>query len=382
MTTTTETEVVRGGNTSSPDRNRPAKTWDITINNYTDSDVSFLENLECSKKIISKEVGEKGTPHLQGRMTFKRTYRFTQLKKLHSKAHWSITECPQDFNYIMKEDSEIIIKEDNRKQGYRTDLVKIYEEIKEGKTVEQITIEAPIIYHQYGRTLEKLEDIVNRKKFRTEMTKCEWLYGETGVGKSHKAFENYSEDTHYLWTNDGGWWDGYRGQEIVVINDFRGEIPYNMMLQLIDKWPMKVRRRNREPMPFVSKMIYITSSLRPDQIYRHRDEEDNIAQLLRRIKVTECKKNEPPEVPKHFRRIAGPSMGRSPFVATPLDAGIIMEAGLHHLPAASFDPNSAPPPLLCPRPAGGGEEAELLVEEMAQNRKTFRGLRIRKLNKD
>lgn len=38
------------------------------------------------------------------------------------------------------------------------------------KTVNQIAIENSSFYHQYYRLLNKIEDLVLRKKFRTEMT--------------------------------------------------------------------------------------------------------------------------------------------------------------------------------------------------------------------
>lgn len=288
----TETEVVRGGNTGPP--NKPQKTWDVTVNNYTETDIEFFKKLECNKKVISKEISESGTPHLQGRMTFKRTYRLTALKKLHPKAHWEETIKDEDSNYCMKIDSEVIINENNSRQGERVDLKLIRDEIIAGKKVDDIIMENPILGHQYGRTLDRLDDINSRNRSRTAMTTCEWIYGPTGSGKSHKAFEGYDEETHFLWTDDNGWWDGYNGQEIVIMNDYRGTIPYNVLLQLIDKWPMKVRRRNREPMPFVSKHIIITSSLPPDKIYKHRDAEDSLEQLLRRVRITELNVSLPP----------------------------------------------------------------------------------------
>ena len=112
--------------------------------------------------------------------------------------------------------------------------------------------------------------------------------GKTGVGKSHKAFDNYNSETHYLWKlNDKNWQDGYTGQEIVIINDFRGEINYNELLNLIDKWPYTLPRRGREPVPFLAKHIIITSSLPPEKVYWRRDNEDYLEQLFRRIKIIE-----------------------------------------------------------------------------------------------
>ena len=171
-------------------------------------------------------------------------------------------------------------------QGKRADLDAIKETILTGeKTVDDLVLESPMVYHMYGRTMEKIEELALLKKYRTEMTTCEWLVGETGKGKSHRAFENYSPETHYVLPDDKGWWDGYKGQDVVIINDFRGHITYNNLLQMIDKWPYSVSRRGKCPLPFVSKHVIITSSLEPSKVYHNRDEEDSIAQLLRRVKV-------------------------------------------------------------------------------------------------
>ena len=71
----------------------------------------------------------------------------------------------------------------------------------------------------------------------------------------------------------------------MIINEFRGKIPYNELLEMIDKWPYHIRRRGREPAPFLAKHIIITSSMTPAQVYWRREAEDKLDQLLRRIEV-------------------------------------------------------------------------------------------------
>lgn len=56
-----------------------------------------------------------------------------------------------------------------------------------------------MLYHQYGRTLEKLADSKDLKTWRQHRTTCDWLYGTTGTGKSARAFQDYHPDTHYKW---------------------------------------------------------------------------------------------------------------------------------------------------------------------------------------
>lgn len=170
-------------------------------------------------------------------------------------------------------------------QGERNDLKWWCQQIKEGKvTSEEILEEAPAMYHQYGRTLEKLEDIVNRRKQRNWLTEGFWFYGPTESGKSRRVWEQYP-DLYRVPTTDKGWWDGYRGQETVLIDDFRGSIAYGDLLNIVDRYPYEVSRRGREPYPFLAKRVFITSSLRPEEVYHNLAANDSLAQLNRRFVV-------------------------------------------------------------------------------------------------
>ena len=263
------------------------RNYCFTLNNYTETEVEQLKAIGCSYILLGREVGEQGTPHIQGYVEFENSKRLTTLKKINPRIHWEPRKGTQEqaIEYC-KKDNRWEEYGKKKEQGQRKDLDAIKDDILKGKKVDELAIENPEIVHQYGRTLDRIEDIALRKQFRTEMTQGVWLWGETAVGKSHIAFDGYNPETHYLWANDGKWWDGYRGQEIVIMNDFRGEIAYNELLQLIDKWPYKVPRRGREPMPFVSKKVIITSSLPPEKIYKSKGE-DKLEQLLRRLTVTE-----------------------------------------------------------------------------------------------
>lgn len=266
------------------------RAWCFTINNYRTTDIESVKSLEekCVFLICGKEIGDKKkTKHLQGYVYFKNPVLRSGLSKILKRARLvpARGSAEQNKTYCSKEGDLLCEFGSLPVQGKRTDLLEIKNEILNGKKVDDITLENPSLYHQYGRTLSKIEDLAMRKKYRTEMTQCDWIYGKTNVGKSHEAFKDFNPETHYVWKNDNGWQDGYTQQETVIINDFRGEIPYNELLQLIDKWPHYLKRRNREPMPFISKKIIITSSLPPEKVYRHRDDEDKIEQLLRRIHV-------------------------------------------------------------------------------------------------
>nr|WAE42385.1 MAG: replication associated protein [Cressdnaviricota sp.] len=270
------------------------RAYTFTINNYTEGDLYDVELLKSSDRvryiIAGYEVGENNTPHIQGYVYFENAITMKSMSVYLPRAHLEGAKGTSLRNqeYCSKEGKVFCEKGEPPMQGKRNDLDAIKKEIALGKQVDDICMENPMIYHQYGRTLSKIEDICFRKKYRSEMTKGIWIYGGTGVGKSHMAFENYTPDTHYVLNiNDNGWWEGYTGQENVIINEFRGQIKFSELLDLVDKWPKTVKRRNREPAPFISKTVWVTSCFPPEEVYCNM-EGDCISQLYRRFKVYYC----------------------------------------------------------------------------------------------
>lgn len=263
------------------------RAWVFTINNYTEDDKKKVLDLECQAIVAGLEVGEEGTPHIQGAVYFKSQKTLTAVKKSLPRAHLAVMRGQwEDQKYCEKEGNLLRKEGKGPEQGKRTDLDGLKRKLDEGEGLAGCFEENFALTVQYYKGFEKYEDIINRKKYRTEMTEGEWYHGETMTGKSEKAFLGYDPETVYLWTDDGGWWDGYTGQPVVVMNDFRGQVPFNEMLNLCDKWPHKVRRRGREPAPFLAKKVIVTSSLHPEDIYKKREAEDSMEQLRRRFVIT------------------------------------------------------------------------------------------------
>lgn len=98
------------GNTK-PKRLNQAKKWCFTFNNYTDdlyNEIIDKFKMEAKKYIIGKEVGEQGTPHLQGYVELKNSIRPTELK-LSKSIHWEVSKGneEQNINYCSKENNYI-----------------------------------------------------------------------------------------------------------------------------------------------------------------------------------------------------------------------------------------------------------------------------------
>lgn len=249
-----------------------------------------------------EQCPDTGMVHFQGYVEFKQPM---TLGRIQQAVYWGeqfhierrFGTAKQASDYCKKDESYLGLGRMEfghlSAQGARGDLLKLRDEIKEGKQVEEILMDDPMIYHQYGRTLEKMEDIRLRKMKRNWQTKGIWYYGETGSGKSHKAFTEHG-DNYYVktWGKDTEWWDGYRGEEVVIFNEFRGQIAYAEILALLDKWPHMVSRRGKEPIPFLAKLVIITCPVLPELIYKRQvDKADGLEQLYRRIEVVYVDKN-------------------------------------------------------------------------------------------
>lgn len=83
--------------------------WFLTWNNYPEQ-IEQIEQWinvmkhECDWFVIQEEVGESGTPHLQGSLKLKKRQRRTQLSRINTKVHWEPTKCLFKANeYCSKE---------------------------------------------------------------------------------------------------------------------------------------------------------------------------------------------------------------------------------------------------------------------------------------
>jgi len=204
--------------------------------------------------------------------------------------------------YCSKDTAGELIKHGSEPaQGARGDIDEAKELIMKGDmTADEICVENPGFFHQYGRTLDRAEAIALRQRYRTWRTLCTWYTGHTFSGKSwhcFKAHGEYDPKTHYVKNLNEDWWDGYKGQPIVIFNEFRGQIPFSEMLDLIDEWPKTVRWRGREPVPFLAKEIVIASVKHPEDVYVNQSGEP-WEQWTRRVKVVTLKKRTREDGPK------------------------------------------------------------------------------------
>lgn len=97
--------------TGNTNRSSMAKNWVFTWNNYPETAISDLkatfEKMD-SNYCFQPEVGESGTPHLQGCVSFKKKIRPIESKQFAKQIHWSVMRGTilQACEYCTKEDTK------------------------------------------------------------------------------------------------------------------------------------------------------------------------------------------------------------------------------------------------------------------------------------
>lgn len=201
--------------------NNATRSWVFTLNNPTDAEIEFFENVECKRIVVGDETGDNGTRHLQGFITWTRTYRLAALKKLSPRAHWQPAKAGDAANYCMKE--KILINKGESEQGKRTDWEKLKEDIDAGASEQELRNSHFSLYMRYKRSIQEElskkrahiqrdENLVfTEPQINLEEHPVVALVGPSGIGKTQFAlshFENplvvsHIDDLKNLENHDG-----------------------------------------------------------------------------------------------------------------------------------------------------------------------------------
>jgi len=105
-------------------------------------------------------------------------------------------------------------------------------------------------------------------------------WGPPGTGKSHNAWDQAGLEAYPKDPNTK-FWDGYRGQRNVVIDEFRGAISISHILRWFDRYPTIVEIKGSS-VALAAESIWVTSNLHPENWYLDLDKDTRDA-LLRRL---------------------------------------------------------------------------------------------------
>lgn len=196
--------------------------WTYTINNYSDETITLINMLDCQYNVYGKEVGESGTPHLQGFIFYTNKKSFKQVKKDLPTAHIEkANNIDAAINYCKKDDDFYERGQAPMTKSQQGEIGRVKGKefwdntlaLAKANKLDEIDSKVLISHYNVLRSIAKdyAEAPPDLK------TVCGiWIHGPPGTGKSHIARSNYGK--FYL-KETNKWWDSYRGEPTVIIDE-------------------------------------------------------------------------------------------------------------------------------------------------------------------
>lgn len=199
-------------------------------------------------------------------------------------AHAEPTRSRAADDYVWKEDSRIAGTQfELGTKKVRRNIAKDWDAVKSAAIAGRLDdIPSDIFVRNYSSLRKIAADFASPVGIERTVTV---FWGPTGVGKSRRAWELGGLDS-FPKDPRTKFWDGYRGQDSVIIDEFRGGIDISHILRWFDRYPVIVEIKGSSTVLKASK-IFITSNLDPRNWYPELDDCTKAA-LLRRLQIVHC----------------------------------------------------------------------------------------------
>jgi hypothetical protein len=242
---------------------------------YLPAELAYIKGqLECG--------ADTGYLHWQVLAVFNKKCRLAFVKRIFGNGiHAELTKSKAANDYVWKDETRVDgtqfeLGQLKFKRNCETDWAAVLDDAKRGRMDD---IPPDIIVRHYGNLrrigMDHLAPVAVERRIIV-------YWGPSGTGKSRRAWNEAGLDA-YPKDPLTKFWDGYRGQENVVIDEFRGGVSIGHVLRWFDRYPVNIEVKGAA-VTLRARTIWITSNLAPDQWYPDLDQ-DTKAALLRRLEV-------------------------------------------------------------------------------------------------
>lgn len=277
--------------------NKQFRHFAFTWNNYCKHDENWetslkaqLEKLGANYYIYAEEVGEKGTPHIQGYVQLKTRKYFNMLKQtLHPTCHITVVNgsSQDNINYCKKTDKFCEVGElreigrARAKQARDWELLINLAKNNDLLRIEQDSPKDYIVYYRTFKTIamDNLNPIAIQRR-------CLWIFGKPGSGKSRVCHMLFP---FAYWKNGNKWWDGYRGEDTVVLDDLDTPVLFGHLKRWADRYKV-VGEVKGSSVGLTYNQFIVTSNFTPSDLAAQDDRMPiaTIQAITRRFLVVEA----------------------------------------------------------------------------------------------
>lgn len=275
------------GESTGVGKRKRSRAWIMTLNNYTEEEVERLRTGDMGPiqwLIVGKEVGDKGTPHLQMACRFKyqvsRATVGAYFKGCWFEAKSEYSTFAQVAAYCSKQC--LLFERGSRPadpgKGPKSVMDNFVVMIKERKSDIEMFEKHPSMMLRYVSSVGHIKGLYGGSVPR-EPVEVYWYWGETGAGKSFRVEKEVKDAAMEVYRQNGSpWWSGYDNHPAVVIDDIPKNKDFTSLLKELDVYNYQAQTKGGHVW-IKAKKIWVTSSYDPETI-------DAGGQLARRL--TKC----------------------------------------------------------------------------------------------
>lgn len=192
-----------------------SRSWCFTINNYSVLDIDVCDTVVCEYIIYGREIGEHGTPHLQGYIRVKNAKTLRAMKTyFHPNAHLEMAKTVKEAIEYCKKDGDWtergtapMTQEEKGLKGKAA--IEARWNLAKAGLFEDLPPEQIKTYEYIFRKNLEVED-------RGTLDNL-WIQGPSGCGKSSFVRQEHAE---FYSKPMSKWWDGYNHEDVVLLDDF------------------------------------------------------------------------------------------------------------------------------------------------------------------
>lgn len=270
--------------TSMPPVSGRHRGWCFTLNNYTTDQCSALLQRvsQDGNKVVylcfGKEVGDSGTPHLQGYVHFSRNVRLREAKNsLVGSPHLegrrgtleeAIEYCKKDGDFHEAGSLPPSAAQRGRMGGDAE--IQRWDDAREAASRGEYDLVPSDIYIRHYSNIRRIG--ADHQPATSPQERCRglWLFGEPGSGKSYWA-RAYNPGSTYI-KLQSKWWDNYEKEEVVLIEDL-DEVSIGNMKNHLKIWADKYEFRGEvkgAAMKINPKLLIVTSNFAIEDLFSER----------------------------------------------------------------------------------------------------------------
>lgn len=227
--------------------------------------------------------------------------RVSGLSRFFGGGHWELTRSAASRDYVWKDDTYVSTRFELGSLPIRRNNKVDWDAIRVAAIaglLDDPVIPASIYVQNYSSLCRIAKDHAS-PSFRPKHVELHW--GVTGSGKSHFAWDKLGASA-YAKNPRTKWWDAYKGQDSIIVDEFRGVIDISYILQWTDRYPLMLEvKGGAVPCNFTT--LIFTSNLPIEQWYPDLDSA-TLQALKRRFHVIKHYSTSYRAIEEHERLLA------------------------------------------------------------------------------